>query len=63
MVFRTGSVLIVGKCDDSIIYKVYNYLKNILESEYKDIREQYEVPTKQKERKQKVRKKTIYVNI
>lgn len=62
MVFRTGSVLIVGKCDDSIIYKVYNYLKNILESEYKDIREQYEVPAKQKERKQKVRKKTIYVN-
>ena len=50
------SLLIGAICED--ISKV----KNILESEYKDIREQYEVPIKQKEKKQKVRKKTIYVN-
>lgn len=62
MVFRTGSVLIVGKCDDTIIHEVYDYLKTILQTEHKEICEQYEVPSKQKERKQKIRKKTIFID-
>lgn len=37
MIFRTGSVLIVGKCDESILLEVYEYLKTILHNEYKQI--------------------------
>ena len=39
MIFRTGSVLIVGKCNMIVLNKIYEYIKNILESEYKDIYE------------------------
>jgi hypothetical protein len=37
MIFRTGSVLVVGKCEDNILYHIYNFLKNILEINYLDI--------------------------
>ena len=37
MVFRTGSILIVGKCTEYILYSVYNYLKNIITEEYTNI--------------------------
>ena len=34
MIFRTGSVLIVGNCDEDILGKVYLFIKNILEKEF-----------------------------
>lgn len=34
MIFRTGSVLIVGKCDEIILNKVYEFIKDILLKEY-----------------------------
>ena len=34
MIFRTGSVLIVGKCDESVLYCIYDFLKKLLETEY-----------------------------
>ena len=34
MIFRTGSVLIVGHCDETILYKIYEFLKVILNKEY-----------------------------
>ena len=37
MIFRTGSVLIVGKCTEPILYVIYDFIKNILESEYEHI--------------------------
>lgn len=37
MIFRTGSVLIVGKCDESVLITIYEFLKKILASEYKQI--------------------------
>ena len=37
MIFRTGSVLIVGKCDEKILFNIYDFLKNILTTEYKEI--------------------------
>ena len=39
MVFRTGSVLIVGKCDESILFKIYDFLKDIFQKEYSEIGE------------------------
>ena len=35
--FRTGSILIVGHCEESILDIVYQFLKTILIKEYKNI--------------------------
>lgn len=37
MVFRTGSVLIVGMCDDEILYCIYEFLKNMFIIEFETI--------------------------
>lgn len=37
MVFRTGSVLIVGKCTESVLDEIYVYLKKLLKQEYREI--------------------------
>tara|TARA_B100001769_G_scaffold271065_1_gene263266 strand:- start:7519 stop:8562 length:1044 start_codon:yes stop_codon:yes gene_type:complete len=37
MIFRTGSVLIVGKCCQDILNIIYLFVKNMLEDEYKNI--------------------------
>ena len=37
MIFRTGSILIVGKCDEYLLNNVYNFIKKILEDEYLNI--------------------------
>lgn len=37
MVFRTGSILIVGKCDENILNIIYDFLVHILRDEYKNI--------------------------
>ena len=37
MIFRTGSVLIVGNCDERIINIIYSFLKKILVKEFKII--------------------------
>ena len=37
MVFRTGSILIVGKCDENILNIIYDFLVSILRDEYKNI--------------------------
>jgi TATA-box binding protein (TBP) (component of TFIID and TFIIIB) len=37
MIFRTGSVLIVGKCSEDVLNETYLFLKNLLESEYENI--------------------------
>ena len=34
MIFRTGSVLIVGKCSEQILDKIYGFLKDLLRTEY-----------------------------
>lgn len=65
MIFRTGSILVVGKCEDSTINKVYEYLKTILHDEYKEICENYDNTSKlkEKEKPKKTRKKIIYVDV
>ena len=37
MIFRTGSVLIVGKCEKRVLIHVYNLIKKILEENYNEI--------------------------
>jgi hypothetical protein len=62
MIFRTGSILIVGMCDDNVLYVIYDFLKKILMDEYHKINQpvvQKDVVDKTKEKK--VRKKNILV--
>ena len=62
MIFRTGSILIVGMCDDNVLYVVYDFLKKILIDEYHKINQrvvQKDVVDKTKDKK--IRKKNILI--
>jgi TATA-box binding protein (TBP) (component of TFIID and TFIIIB) len=61
MIFRTGSVLIVGKCNENVLYNVYGILKQILHDEYNDIKQPGEIVINDKNKNKKVRKKKIKV--
>jgi TATA-box binding protein (TBP) (component of TFIID and TFIIIB) len=37
MIFRTGSILVVGKCDEVVLTIVYQFLKDIIEKHFKQI--------------------------
>jgi hypothetical protein len=62
MIFRTGSVLIVGHCDETILNKIYIFLKNILTKECSKIKI-LSCEKKPKPKVKKVWKKTIIVDI
>ena len=63
MIFRTGSVLIVGMCDESVIGCIYEYLKTLLKNEFKYICDRLIEPDEleNKNKKKKIRRKTIYI--
>ena len=61
MIFRTGSVLIVGNCTIDVLKIVYNYLKDILQNVYSKIAIEDAIIPKKKEKKK--RKKTILVKV
>jgi hypothetical protein len=60
MIFRTGSVLIVGRCGENVLYCIYNFLKKLLEIEYPEIGNQLNI-LEPKKHNTKLRKKTINV--
>jgi hypothetical protein len=60
MIFRTGSCLIVGNCSEKILRFIYNFIKNILETEYNNIHVENEVQVI-KNKNMKLRKKTIFM--
>jgi TATA-box binding protein (TBP) (component of TFIID and TFIIIB) len=67
MIFRTGSVLIVGKCDEYILMIIYEFLKKILKTEYNNICQQNIhneniVENKNKIKNKKVRRKHIIIS-
>jgi hypothetical protein len=69
MIFRTGSVLIVGRCDENVIMSVYEFLKVILNNEFKSICQKnvklngdadtITFQVKDKDKNKKIRKKNI----
>jgi TATA-box binding protein (TBP) (component of TFIID and TFIIIB) len=65
MIFRTGSVLIVGKCDEYVLNEVYVFIKKLLLDEYKDICGQIQnnlIHDKSSDvKKKKIRKKIISI--
>ena len=65
MVFRTGSVLIVGKCSEEMLYEIYHFLCKMFETDFDEIKGLM-LATKlgsggKKDKPRKIRKKTIYV--
>lgn len=67
MIFRTGSVLIVGKCDENVLFIIYEFLKKILVTEYNAIAQKnvslMENYINNKDKKKKLRKKNITISI
>ena len=68
MIFRTGSVLIVGRCDENVLMIIYEFLKIILNNEYKNIHQKVskngdENTPVVKDKKKKLRKKNITIEI
>tara|TARA_B110000483_G_scaffold21388_1_gene24192 strand:- start:881 stop:1945 length:1065 start_codon:yes stop_codon:yes gene_type:complete len=62
MIFRTGSILIVGKCSEDVLRIVYEYVKSILVAEYREIMTKNIDQTIQKEKKvTKTRKRIIFI--
>ena len=59
MIFRTGSVLIVGKCNDSVLMNIYKFLSEMFQSEYINIHCTNDTPIK-KNTVPKKKKITIY---
>jgi hypothetical protein len=68
MIFRTGSVLIVGRCDENVLMIIYEFLKIILNNEYKNICQRVtkigdEAEIVVKDKKKKIRRKNITIEI
>lgn len=66
MIFRTGSVLIVGKCDENVLMIIYEFLKIILNNEYKNICQKCNIGDEAskftlKDKTKKVRRKNVIV--
>lgn len=60
MIFRTGSVLIVGKCPEHVIHEVYAYLSRLLKEEYVHIVDTHCTGSK-KVKKSKVKKQKLSI--
>ncbi len=66
MIFRTGSVLIVGKCTETILYHIYEFLKKLLYDEFYEIRSDLYIPNDNnigKKKKKKIKKKQILISV
>jgi TATA-box binding protein (TBP) (component of TFIID and TFIIIB) len=68
MIFRTGSVLIVGKCDENVLITIYEFLKIILTNEHKHICQAVKLGEESavinaKDKKKKIRRKNITIEM
>jgi hypothetical protein len=64
MVFRTGSVLIVGMCEENVLVEIYKFLKTLLKAEFSKIYQgliDMESHNNIKNKKKKIRKKLITI--
>lgn len=60
MIFRTGSCLIIGNCDEDILYFIYDFIKNIFYNQYHKIQVKNEA-SNIKVKQVKCKKKVIIV--
>jgi hypothetical protein len=61
MIFRTGSVLIVGKCNEEILNYIYNFIKELLAKEFLNIATEV-LPNNNLQKFKKAKKKIITIN-
>lgn len=64
MIFRTGSVLIVGMCEENILVEIYEFLKLLLKAEFNEIFQgliDIDTHNSIKTKNRKIRKKIITV--
>jgi len=62
MIFRTGSVLIVGMCEENILYELYTFISELLQKEFCIICQQIIITDNNAIKKsKKIRKKTINI--
>jgi hypothetical protein len=63
MIFRTGSVLIVGMCEEFVLQDIYTFLKALLKTEFKYICQKIISASdlSNKDKKKKIRRKTINI--
>lgn len=63
MIFRTGSVLIVGMCEEFVLQDIYNFLRALLKAEFKHICQKIitNADLALKDKKKKIRRKTINI--
>ena len=61
MIFRTGSVLIVGKCDENILMTIYEFLKDLLVKEFNVISQKfhYDMNSVIEKNNEKIKKRKI----
>jgi TATA-box binding protein (TBP) (component of TFIID and TFIIIB) len=65
MIFRTGSILIVGMCNEDVLYSIYEFLKILLQTEFQKINQKIITSENRivKDKKKKIRRKVIQINI
>jgi hypothetical protein len=65
MIFRTGSVLIVGMCEENVLNVIYDFLTKLLKTEFGQICQSVfdEGHVILKDKKKKIRKKTIVIMV
>lgn len=63
MIFRTGSVLIVGMCDENVLEVIYDFIKKIFRDEFKYICQRLisQEDINQKNKKKKIRRKVVKI--
>jgi len=61
MVFRTGSVLIVGMCDENVLRDIYHFIKSLLREEFGAICQELILDQSKQNKKKKVRRKLIHI--
>ena len=59
MIFRTGSVLIVGHCNEDVLQIIYEFIKKILHDEYSEVNEGHIIKGEPKQVVKKIRKYTF----
>ena len=64
MIFRTGSILIVGNCSIDVIHIIYNFLVMILKKEYENINiKSNNIQKNKKKKKEKIKRKKIIMDL
>lgn len=64
-IFRTGSVLILGTCDENILQEIYEFISNLLKTEFKyicsSLIDDSNRPKSNKDKKRKSQKKFVVI--